>query len=75
MPKQSSRMHDWCGFEEIASLRNARDDELNRFFGTDTNYCFDSLEVSMNFTIEFEQEEDGRWIAEVLDLDGVLAYG
>jgi predicted RNase H-like HicB family nuclease len=29
----------------------------------------------MNFTIEFEQEEDGRWIAEVLDLAGVLAYG
>jgi predicted RNase H-like HicB family nuclease len=25
--------------------------------------------------IELEQEEDGRWIAEVLDLPGVLAYG
>jgi predicted RNase H-like HicB family nuclease len=33
------------------------------------------LEASMNFTIESEQEEDGRWIAEVLDLTGVLAYG
>ena len=29
----------------------------------------------MNFTIEFEQEEDGRWIAEVVDLPGVLVYG
>ncbi|MGH9828840.1 MAG: type II toxin-antitoxin system HicB family antitoxin [Blastocatellia bacterium] len=29
----------------------------------------------MNFTIESEQEEDGRWIAEVLELPGVLAYG
>jgi predicted RNase H-like HicB family nuclease len=29
----------------------------------------------MTFTIEIEQEEDGRWIAEVLDLPGVLAYG
>lgn len=27
------------------------------------------------YTIETEQEEDGRWIAEVLDLPGVLAYG
>ncbi|HEX6289261.1 MAG TPA: type II toxin-antitoxin system HicB family antitoxin [Herpetosiphonaceae bacterium] len=29
----------------------------------------------MNFTIEIEQEEDGRIIAEVPDLPGVLAYG
>jgi len=25
--------------------------------------------------VEIEQEEDGRWIAEVPDLPGVLAYG
>ncbi|MBI3921318.1 MAG: type II toxin-antitoxin system HicB family antitoxin [Armatimonadetes bacterium] len=25
--------------------------------------------------IEIEREEDGRWIAEVLDLPGVMAYG
>jgi predicted RNase H-like HicB family nuclease len=25
--------------------------------------------------VEVEREEDGRWIAEVLDLPGVLAYG
>lgn len=29
----------------------------------------------MNFTIEHEREEDGRWIAEVPGLPGVLAYG
>ncbi len=29
----------------------------------------------MIFKIEFEQEEDGRWLAEVLDMPGVLAYG
>lgn len=29
----------------------------------------------MNFTIEHEQEDDGRWIAEVPELPGVLAYG
>jgi hypothetical protein len=38
LPKQSSRMHDWCGFKEIASLRNARDDRLNRRFRTDIAY-------------------------------------
>jgi predicted RNase H-like HicB family nuclease len=27
------------------------------------------------YTIEFEQEEDGRWMAEVLELPGVMAYG
>jgi len=29
----------------------------------------------MNFRVETEQEEDGRWLAEVVDLPGVLAYG
>ena len=29
----------------------------------------------MTFRIEIEREEDGRWIAEVVDLPGVLAYG
>ena len=29
----------------------------------------------MNFTLECEQEEDGRCIAEVPELPGVFAYG
>jgi predicted RNase H-like HicB family nuclease len=29
----------------------------------------------MSLTIEVEQEDDGRWIAEVVDLSGVMAYG
>jgi predicted RNase H-like HicB family nuclease len=29
----------------------------------------------MDFLIEFEQEDDGRWIAEIPELPGVLAYG
>ena len=31
--------------------------------------------MSVTFTIEYEQEEDGRWLAEVLELPGALAYG
>jgi predicted RNase H-like HicB family nuclease len=27
------------------------------------------------FTIQHEKEEDGRWLAEVPELPGVLAYG
>ena len=29
----------------------------------------------MHFTIEHEREEDGRWLAEVPELPGVMAYG
>ncbi|HEX8696477.1 MAG TPA: type II toxin-antitoxin system HicB family antitoxin [Longimicrobium sp.] len=29
----------------------------------------------MRFHIEIDREEDGRWIAEVPDLPGVLVYG
>jgi len=31
--------------------------------------------MSVAFRIELEQETDGRWIAEVIELPGVLAYG
>jgi predicted RNase H-like HicB family nuclease len=29
----------------------------------------------MNFDVEFEQEDNGRWIAEIAEIPGVLAYG
>lgn len=31
--------------------------------------------MSVLLSIELEQEADGRWIAEVVELPGVLAYG
>src|SRR5437762_10641982 len=31
--------------------------------------------LHMKFKIEIEREEDGRWIAEVPDLPGVMVYG
>lgn len=31
--------------------------------------------MSVVFTIELELESDGRWVAEVVELPGVLAYG
>ena len=33
------------------------------------------MEESTKLTIKMEREEDGRWIAEVQQLSGVLAYG
>ncbi|MFQ5899229.1 MAG: type II toxin-antitoxin system HicB family antitoxin [Candidatus Methylomirabilia bacterium] len=29
----------------------------------------------MTFNVEIERETDGRWIAEVVELPGVMAYG
>jgi predicted RNase H-like HicB family nuclease len=31
--------------------------------------------MSFKFDIEIEREEDGRWIAEIPSLPGVMAYG
>ena len=28
-----------------------------------------------SFTVDFEQEEDGRWLADIPELPGVMAYG
>jgi len=28
-----------------------------------------------DFTVEIERDDDGRWIGEVVDMPGVLAYG
>ena len=29
----------------------------------------------MNFTLQCEREDEGRWLAEVMELPGALAYG
>jgi predicted RNase H-like HicB family nuclease len=31
--------------------------------------------MAMKFSIEFERENDGRWIAEIPQLPGVMVYG
>jgi predicted RNase H-like HicB family nuclease len=33
------------------------------------------IEIMITLSVELEQEEDGRWIAEISELPGVLAYG
>jgi predicted RNase H-like HicB family nuclease len=31
--------------------------------------------MALTFTIETEQETDGRWIAEVIEIPGAMVYG
>ena len=31
--------------------------------------------MAVSYRVEIEQEEDGRWLAEVVNLAGVMAYG
>jgi len=31
--------------------------------------------MALRFTIDTEREDDGRWIAEIPELPGVMAYG
>jgi predicted RNase H-like HicB family nuclease len=42
------------------------------------SFCYNESnerQAEMKFTVESEQEEDGRWLAEVKELPGVLTYG
>ncbi len=32
------------------------------------------MRPSVTFTVECEQEEDGRWLAEILEIPGALVY-
>jgi predicted RNase H-like HicB family nuclease len=43
------------------------------FARTITRWCGNIR--NMKLTLEIEREDDGRWIAEVPELGGVLAYG
>ena len=41
-------------------------------------FCYNESrerQAEMKFTVEYEQEEDSRWLAEVIELSGVLVYG
>jgi predicted RNase H-like HicB family nuclease len=40
-----------------------------------TSYDNLRFKSAMTFTVEHELEDDGRWLAEVLEMPGVLAYG
>jgi hypothetical protein len=34
-----------------------------------------SIAFEVNLTVEFDREEDGRWIAEILEIPGCIMYG
>jgi predicted RNase H-like HicB family nuclease len=33
------------------------------------------IQIMITLSVDLEQEKDGRWIAEIAELPGVLAYG
>ena len=47
-------------------------DVANRF---EFSALFDDSLRLMTFAIEVEQEKDGRWIAEIPEMPGVMVYG
>ena len=41
-----------------------------------TSHAVDGVGMpEQDYSIETEQEDDGRWIAEIINLPGVMAYG
>jgi predicted RNase H-like HicB family nuclease len=38
-------------------------------------HCVYSIISSVTFTVETEQEADGRWIAEIPQIPGAMSYG
>src|SRR5262247_4243902 len=57
---------------ESRRYRSGCDDVAGSIGVVRTDACYIG---GMTFTIELEREEDGRWIAEVPALPGVLCYG
>ena len=55
-------------------LRRTPKRVLRRAFAVDPRRDRDYLR-SMKFTVEYDREDDGRWIAEVREVPGALAYG
>jgi len=50
--------------------------ETARLNGSAFGFCYQLRYPSgMNFKVEVDREHDGRWIAEVAELPGVLVYG
>jgi predicted RNase H-like HicB family nuclease len=70
LPDWSTTVHlgvsasvDVVGSVQDVSLKEAR------------TWLFGTVLATTMFTIEVDREDDGRWIAEVADLPGVMAYG
>ena len=72
-------MNNAAGERSEPAASKARADSSKRPLcrGAGTHYNEVSLSTKhlMTFSIETEQETDGRWLAEVETLPGVMAYG
>ena len=62
----------------VSGRGGVRDDQADRFLLASRRlegYHAVAEGLQLRLTIESEQEEGGRWLAEVCELPGVLAYG
>ena len=55
--------------------RRPLNSNVRRRKGASAVDCAHYVEPEVNYTLECEREADGRWLAEVLELPGVMAYG
>ena len=56
---------------KAASTRNSS----TRNSSTRDKSKFETVDIPLILPVELEREEDGRWIADIVDLPGVLCYG
>jgi len=66
--RSPARAHDRASRRRVPRVHLG----CNAFLGGGRSRCYSNV---VTFTIELEREDDGRWIAEVPDLSGVLCYG
>jgi predicted RNase H-like HicB family nuclease len=62
---------EWGGWV----LENGKNRLLTTLHASNTIMPTRETDTTLEFHIEIDREEDGRWIAEIPDLPGVLAYG
>ena len=63
--------------QAIAARQTTKNDRLSHLFsgGRCTGRAPPAYNVGVHLSIETDREDDGRWIAEALELPGVMTYG
>ena len=71
------KREDWkkCSDEPLGKIIEGKLERRESHTGKGKTARKKVREFVKNLKIEIEQETDGRWIAEVVEMNGVLAYG
>jgi predicted RNase H-like HicB family nuclease len=57
------------------SEQEATEHHQSTFASLPVGHYFREYDEGVNLTIDLDREDDGRWIAEALELPGVMCYG